>query len=188
MDKTTSKNWILKEKKGEVTDIITVSFWILVIGIGILVLMFGFLQLTQPLRDSVLGEDNSTLEAINSYDNYISLGLPSAFLIVFFGLLMGILVSSFFIRTHPIFIPVYILFGIITIIVAVALGNVWGNLKDFESFTDVLELNSTVSLMDTIISNIVLVTVIVFILSLIIIFAKPGGGQIPEQQGGGNPF
>lgn len=178
---------MMKNKRGDVTDIFVVGLWLFVLGVGILLLMFGFLSISDPLIDSALGDDPATLAAINSYTGYIQLGLPSTFLIVFFGLLMGIMVSSFFVRSHPVFIPVYILFALVTVIVAVALGNVWGNLKDLEQFAEILALNSTVALMDTIISNIVNVTVVVFILSIIIIFAKPGGAQI-EGQGGKDPF
>jgi hypothetical protein len=142
--------------------------------------MFGVLQFIEPMKDTVLGEDNSSLAAINSIENYVSLSLPSAFLVVFFGLIMGVMVSSFFIRTYPIFIPVYILFAIVSIIVAVVLGNVWGNLKELSEFQTMLELNDMVQLMDLIASNPVLITVVVFILSLILIFAKPGGQQSNE--------
>lgn len=173
-------------KRGDVTDVFTVAFWLLVIGIGVFSVMFIVFQITDPLRETAIGENNSSLAAISSLENYASFGLPGAFLVVFFGLLLGVLISSFFVKTHPIFIPIYILFSIVSLIVAPILGNVWGNFRDVEGFSELLELNSVTSLMNIILSNLVLVTIIVFILSLIIIFAKPGGGSI--QQGGSNPY
>lgn len=179
--------WLLKDKRGDVTDIMTVGFWLLVIGIGIVFIMFMIFQIVPALKDTVLGDDPQSDAALDSLNTYGSLAVPGAFLIVFFGLLLGVLVSSFFIRTHPIFIPVYILFAIISIIVAVALGNVWGNLKDVQDFQNVLNTNTITNIIDTIMSNLVLVTMVVFLLTLVIIFAKPGGSQ-PEQGGGGTPY
>lgn len=188
MDKPNKKmEWLLKNKKGDVTDIMTVGFWLLVIGIGIFAVMFMMFQLVPALKNTVIGEDANALAGLNSIQNYSNLALPGTFLIIFFGLLLGVLVSSFFIRTHPIFIPVYILFALISIVVAVALGNVWGNLKDVQDFQDVLDTNTITQIMDTIMSHLVLVTLVIFILTLIVIFAKPGGAQ-PEQLGGNTPF
>jgi len=178
---------ILKDKRGDLTDIMTVGFWLLVIGIGIFAVMFFSFQTISPLKESAIGEDENALAALNSWETYTSLAVPGTFLIIFFALLLGILVSSFFIRTYPIFIPIYILFAIISIIVAVALGNVWGNLKDITEFQAILDTNNITNIMDVIMSNMVLVTLVIFILSLIVIFAKPGGGQ-PEQIGGNTPF
>ena len=176
----------LLNKRGDVTDIMTVGFWLLVIGIGIVFIMFMIFQIVPALKNTVLGDDPNADAALDSLNTYGSLALPGTFLIIFFALLLGVLVSSFFIRTHPIFIPVYILFAIISIIVAVALGNVWGNLKDVEDFQSVLDTNTITNIIDVIMSNLVLVTLIVFILTLIVIFAKPGGGQV--EQGGSTPF
>lgn len=178
---------LLRNKRGDVTDIMTVGFWLLVIGIGITFIMFMMFQLIPALQDTVIGEDPNAAAALVSINTYSSLAMPGAFLVVFLGLLLGILISSFFIRTHTIFIPVYILFSLISIIVAVALGNVWGNLKDVEQFQNVLDTNTVTTIMDTIMSNLVLVTLIIFILSLIIVFAKPGGAQA-EQLGGNSPY
>lgn len=172
----------MMNKRGEITDMLTVGFWIFVLAVGVLAIMFGLSQLVDPLRDSILGEDNLTRAAINSFDSYISLSPAAAYLIVFFGLILGVMVSSFFVREHPIFIPIYILFAICTVIVMVALGNVWGNLTEYEGFQEILELNQATQVMNLIISNIVLITVVVFILSLMIVFAKPGSGT-----GGGAP-
>lgn len=185
MDKQNKERWLLKDKRGELTDIMTVGFWLLVIGIGVVFIMFIIFQIVPALKESVIGDDVNADSALDSLNNYGSLAVPATFLIIFLGLLMGVLVSSFFIKTHPIFIPVYILFSIISIIVAVALGNVWGNLKDVEQFQSVLDTNTITTIIDTIMSNMVLVTVVVFILTLIIIFAKPGNQQ---SQGGTTPF
>jgi hypothetical protein len=172
-------------KKGEVTDIMTIGFWFLVLGIGVLAVMFMTFSLISPLRDTAINEDPNAAAAIDALESYTSYGVPGAFLVVLFGLLFGLVVSSFFIRSNPIFIPVYILFALISIFVAVVLANVWGNITAVAEFAEILEINSVVSLMNIIIRNIVLITLGAFILSLIIVFAKPGQGM---QGGGGEPF
>jgi len=181
MDKKHKKTWLLnKNKKGEATDALTFVFWLFVISIGIVAVMFAFLSLMSPLRQSALGEDVNSLAAINSIEAYISTSLPSAGLIIYFGLILGVLVTSFFIRSHPIFIPVYIILGMATIFVAVVLGNAWSNITEIEGFSEIVELNSYIGIMDTILNNIVIMTLFVFILSLVITFAKPGGAQVQQ--------
>lgn len=172
--------FLIKNKKGEATDSLSFALWIFVIGIGILCLMFAFLQLPDPLRESALGDDPDTLDAINQIETYYSASFPSAGLIVYFGLILGIIVSSFFIRQHPIFIPVYILIAIATVIVTVTLGNAWSNLTEIDTFQSIIDLNIYIRIINSILSNIVTVTVVVFILSLIITFAKPGAAQFSE--------
>lgn len=165
----------LKNKKGDVTDIITVGFWLLIMGIGIFAVWFMISSLIPRLQETSINDSSASSSALISFQNYGNVTLPSTFLIIFFGLILGVLVSSFFIRTHPIFIPVYILFAVISIIVAVALGNTWGNLKDVQDFQNFVDTNTITNIIDTIMSNLVLVTLFVFILTLIVIFAKPGG-------------
>lgn len=164
-------------KKADVTDMLTVAFWLLVIAIGIIAVMLFSFKIITPLKGTVLGEDNRTLSALNSFENYASYGFPGAFIVIFFGLLMGVLVSSFFVRSHPIFLTVYIIFALVSIIAVVPLANVWGYLKDVTEFNDIIQRNAVTQLMDLIMSHLVLVTFAIFILSIVVIFAKPGGGS-----------
>ena len=174
-----------KNKRGDVTDIITIGFWLLVIAIGIMAVMFIIFKMVSGLQSSVISTSPIANTSLNTIKDYGSNAVPSTFLIIFFGLLLGIVVSSFFVKSHPIFIPVYILFAIMAIIVAVALGNVWGALKDVSIFSSILGTNSITGIMDTIMSHMVLVTLVTFILSIIIIFAKPGSAQVQQ---GSTPY
>ncbi len=176
----------MTERKGEPTEIVTFMFWLFVMAIGIVLLVFVFNEFFSILPETILYEDNATRQAIDASTAIIVGSLPTTYFIIFFGLLLGLLVSSFLIRTHPVFIPVYILVAMMTILAAVALGNAWGNIKDIESFQTTLELNTVLSAIDLIISNIVLVVLVAFITSIIIIFAKPGGSG--GGQGGAAPF
>lgn len=171
-------------KKGEATDSIVFGFWIFVIGLVLIFLVYAFGEVLTSMGDSALASDANALNAINSANNYISVGLPGTFVVIFFGLLMGMLVSSYFIRVHWVFIPVYILMGVGAIITAVALGNVWGALGDQEYFQQVVATNSILGAIDYVVRHIVLVTVLAFILSLTITFAKPSN----QAQQGGEPF
>jgi len=177
---------LYKDKKGGATEAITFAFWIFVISVGIIAIMFGFLQLTNPLRESVLGDDPEAAAAIDSMEGYIGASLPSAGLIIYFALILGMIFTAFFIRQHPIYAIVYILLGMASVIVAVVLGNAWSALTSTEAFSSVVSLNTYTKTMNAILSNIVLITVVVFVLGFIITFAKPGGGALP--QAGGEPY
>lgn len=185
MDNKIKKNGLLKNKKGDATTAITFSFWMFVLAVSIMALMFAMVQVLPLLADSILGDDPATLSAINDVIVYHTIALPSTYFILFFGLLAGVLISSFFVRTHLVFIVIYILAGLISLIVAVVLGNAWGDLTSIDTFSDLINTYSLLGVMDLMINNIVIIILSVFILSIIIIFAKPGGGSL---QGGDTPF
>ena len=169
-------------RKGDVTDSITLIFWLFVIALFIIVVIYAFNFIFSELAISPLGDDNSTLAAINTSQSIVVSTIPTTYFIILFGLLMGLLVSSFMIRMHPIFIPVYIFMAVGSILASVVLGNAWGNIMDVEFFSDTIALNSYLGAIDTIMRHSVLITTGAFILSLIITFAKP------VQQGGAAPY
>lgn len=170
-------------RKGDATDTITVIFWVFVLAVVIVVLVFALGTTFTYLAESPLGDDNSTLDGIYTAQSYINNTLPMTYFILFCGLLLGIFVSSYFVREHMIFLPVYIFILIATIFVAVALGNAWGALQDVDVFQETLASNSIFQAIDLIVSHIVLVTLVVFIISIVVIFAKPSGGAA-----GGAPY
>jgi len=96
--------------------------------------------------------------------------LDAVYLIIFGGLIMSILIVSFFVSSHPIFIPVYIiLFGF-----ALAVGVIANHVYDeFAAHADLSAIAASQTYMITIMDNFVLILVGVGILSMIILFAKP---------------
>lgn len=167
---------LLKDVKGDVSTPMIFILWVFVIAVSILIVMYFSAQLISSLRTTVLSDDINVNNTLDSWETYNSYAVPSTMLIIFLGLLMGVMVTSFFVRTYAVLIPVYLLFMFCSVLVAVVLGNAWGAIKDFSEFSTILSSNVVTTAVDLIASNPVKIVIMVSILSLIIIFAKPFGG------------
>lgn len=173
----------MKNKKGDLSDPVILTFWLFFFAVIIILLVYVFLQFFTTLQSTIISNNTAANSTINSAITYTQVAIPSTMLIIFFGLLLGLFVSAFFVRSHPVFIPIYLIFGVTSVIVAVALGNAWGAINDLTIFSSTVNLNAGTRIIGLIMNNIVKIQVISFFISLIILFAKPS-----QQTGGGAPY
>jgi hypothetical protein len=87
--------------------------------------------------------------------------------------MLGLFATSFFIDTHPIFVPIFALLLVIAILIAIPLSNAYEALSENAILSGAAAQQGLIVF---IMVNLPLVTFIVGILSLIIAFAKPGSG------------
>lgn len=162
-------------KKGDITDTISFVIVVIVLAIGFFIIAFIIPSITDGLRNSGV---NSTVEgenAISKLNSFGTQGIQKGFFFVFIGLCISVLISSFFIDTHPIFLFLYVIFLGIAIILAAYLANA------YETFSQVPAFNSfyaSQELFTLVVSNIVIILLAVAALSFIIIFSKYRGRAI----------
>ncbi len=167
---------MLSYKKGDLPDMLIFLITIFVFAIGLIILAFVIPQISQGLEDAGL---NSTSGGQASIDELTELGvngMQKGFLFLFTGFVMGLMISSFLVRTHPIFIFMYILFLGITVFLGTYIGNAFEQVATSAALADT---TANQGLITIIMQNIVLITLVVGALSMIIIFAKfssVGGG------------
>ena len=158
-------------KRGDFTGVIFVVVSIVIFAIFLLIV--GYIA---PQISDALAEQIGTTEGINH-----SLGvtksiaentLPTIWMILFGGLLLGLFATSFFIRTHPIFVPIFALLLVIAILVAIPLSNAYESLSENAILSGAAAQQGMIVF---IMLNLPLVTFIIGLLSMIIAFAKPGG-------------
>ena len=82
---------------------------------------------------------------------------------------MSILITSFLVRTHPIFLVMYILFIPISIILAVYLGNAYNTVATNAAFTAVY---ASANMINLFFANLVKITLVANFVSIIIVFSK----------------
>jgi len=171
---------MFKNKKGDLPDMLIFLITIFIFAIGLLIMAFVIPAISDGLNTAGL---NSTSEARSAIDEIAELGnegIQKGFLFLFVGFIMALMISSFLVRTHPIFIFLYILFLGITVF----LGTFMGNAFEQVATTDALAATTAnQGLITIVMQNIVLITLIVGALSMIIIFAKFSG--IGSRGGGG---
>lgn len=171
---------MLKYKKGDLPDMLIFLITMFIFAIGLLIMAFIIPAISDGLNTAGL---NTTSEARLAIDEIAELGnegMQKGFLFLFTGFIMALMISSFLVRTHPIFMFMYILFLGITVFLGTYMGNA------FEQITTSPALVATTvdqGLITIVMQNIVVITLVVGALSMIIIFAKFSG--IRSGAGGG---
>ena len=157
-----------KNKKGSIIDIAFLLVALLALGIFILVVAKVFPSITTQLAKTQIGSDPASQGALNYTDDLAHRG-DMVFMFIFIGLSIAIMITSFFIETSPILIPVYIIALAILIIFAVVSQKVYLSFSTSATFNAI-----SYPIVDFIMSNLVMIAIGVGVLSLILMFAKRG--------------
>lgn len=164
-------------RKGDVTDILIFLIVMFILVIGFFILAYIVPQVTNGLGEAGLNNSAEGANAINSLSNFGTVGIQRGFFLLFVGLIMSTLITSFFSDTHPIFMFLYIFVLIITVFLGVYLGSAYQQMTSIEVFAQTLE---TQTIMNAVMNNILSIVIGVGVLSMIIVFAKfssRGGGS-----------
>lgn len=156
-------------KKAELTDMFVFIITIFILAAGLFVMIYIIPGITSGLKTAGL---NDTLEGASSIDyleNSFTGVINNGFLMLFVGLIISTMITSFLVRTHPIFLFLYIFFLAITLFIGIYLGNAYYQFEQNTIFTDTLAKATYIHI---IMNHIVEITLAVGALSMIIVFAK----------------
>lgn len=173
-----SRRKLLEDKRGDLTGII--YFIASVAAFAIFLLVVGYIGNTvgTEMKDTI---NSSHAEVDTAFDKTIILstqGLNALWFIMFGGLLIGLMITSWFIPTHPIFVAPFIILLIIAIILGVAMSNAYDELRLESHLAPTGVEQGSVGFMMSILPYLALA---VGIIALIVTFAKPGGSQSAGQ-------
>ncbi len=160
-----------QQKKGSIVDI--AFFLVVILGLAIFILIVGkiYPEITNQIKQSDIGDNANSVEALDTTE-YIAGKGDMVFIFIFSGLIMAVLITSFFIDSSPILIPVYIISLGLLIIFSVVSENVYDSFSTNPSFSTVA---ATQPIAAFIMTHLVMVSIGVGVLSMILIFAKPRG-------------
>ena len=160
---------IIREKKGDVPDILVFLITVFILAVGLFVISYTTSRMADEYRAAGL---NSSAEGESAVDSIANLGektLQRGFLLLFAGLIMGTMVSSFLTRVHPIFLIVYFFFLGLTVFIGIYLANAYETLANIPTFADTLASQTLITL---IMQNMIPIIIGVGALSMVIVFAK----------------
>lgn len=160
-------------KKGDLPDMLIFLITLTIMAFGLFIFAFIIPTIANGLNDSGL---NSTDESSNAISEMSDLGtnvMQNGFFLVFVGLIMSVMITSFLVRTHPIFIFLYIFFLGITVLLGTYLGNAYETLTNTPIFAETL---ASQTLINVVMNNITNILLGVGALSIVIIFAKFSSG------------
>ncbi len=163
---------MLKYKSGDLPDMLIFLITIFIFAIGLLIFAFVIPSITSGLGVAGLNESDEGKNAIDELTELGVNGLQKGFLFLFVGFIIGLMISSFLVRTHPIFMFLYIIFLGLTVFLGTFIGNAFEQVASSDALAATLASQGLISI---VMQNIVVITLIVGALSMIIIFAKFSG-------------
>jgi len=164
---------LLKNKKGDFTGGLYMIVMLTSLAIFILIVGYIALEITPKLKDQI---DSDRVEINQSFDATMNTArntLSAVWFIVFLGLLLGILITSWNIPSNPIFVPIFVILLVITVIVGSVLSGAYEEIYEVTEFASISASQSAVYF---VMSNLEYTALIIGLISLIVTFAKPGGG------------
>lgn len=162
--------------RGKKADFTGILFFIVAIGtFAIFLLIVGYIapQISNELVAQI-GVSEAVNNSLIATTQVAENTLPTVWLIMFGGLLLGLFATAWFIPSHPIFAVPFGVLLIIAILISIALSNA------YEELTNNVILSGAAAqqgLIGFIMINLPLVTLIVGMIILVVSFAKPSGDQ-----------
>lgn len=150
------------------------------IWVGVIVFVFCIsaivgMHLLNEFEDTVGGElvNDASQNAISQTKLTLA-GFNYLYVLLLFGLAVGVIVGAFMIRTHPVFFIVSIFILAIVLVFNAQLANAF---VDFASTSEIQEAASNFGLMETIWENTGLIFLIIGIVTIIVLYGKYKGGD-----------
>lgn len=167
---------LLTQKRGDITDMLIFLIVIFILGIGLFILAYIVPQITSGLNSAGMNSSTEGANAITHLSEFGTVTIQRGFLLLFVGLIISTMITSFFARTHPIFLFLYIFILGLTVFLGVYLGSAYQDFSNTPIFADTL---ASQSIINGIMDNIIPIIIGVGALSMIIVFSRftTGGGQ-----------
>lgn len=156
-------------KKGDATDIILFIVIIFFLAVSFVVVLYANDKIKTIISTTVLNESAAAEDIINGLDNINTTVTQRGFVLMFALFIVGMMISSFLVRVHPIFLFLYIFTLGLSIITAVYLSNLYAAIV---ANNQLAELASNYEMITWIMQHSVQILVAVGALSMIVTFAK----------------
>lgn len=156
-------------KKGDITDMIVFIITISILAVGLFIFAYVIPQIAQGLGTANMNNTVEGKNAIAEMRSWGVVGMQRGFFLLFVALIISLMITSVFSDVHPMFLFLYLLILGISIILAVYLGNMYQQISEIPIFAETLTQQS---LINSVMSHIVLIVLFVGGLTMIITFSK----------------
>ena len=163
-------------KKGDPTDVITLIIFLFFLAVAFTVVLYANTILSSVIETTVLNDSTASATILESFDRINASGTQNGFLILFSFLILGVILSSFLVDVHPVFLFIYIITLIFAILLSVYLSNTYSLIAENPLFVEAL---SYTPLIEWIMTHLVMIALGTGVLSMLVIFGKAsssGGG------------
>ena len=167
---------ILQNKKGDFTGILYLIVSIAALAIVLLVGGYIATETATNLKEKMGGNVAEVNQSFDATINVANNTLTAVWYVAFGGLLLGLMITAWFMPTHPIMVPAFIILLVVAVILGVAFSNTYEELYGVTQFSSIADTQTSINFMMT---NLPYVALVIGVIALIITFAKPGGNSTP---------
>lgn len=152
-------------------DIIMFAIIIFAVGIGFFVINYAMdTTINRMVNVTAINESNQTVNVLTSIKTNVTSRLDYVLFGLFIALILGIIITSWFIGGNPIFAFIYFLVIVIGVIASTIMADVWENISGASVFgLTVVSFPIT----NHILSKLPIYVAIVGFIGIVIMFAKP---------------
>ena len=163
-------------KKGSAVDLIILIVVLFAVGAVFMATFSGFNSVYDTIYDEVNKTSPRGAEVLEVGQN-LDTNFDYLFLIAYVSAMLFMFISVYFIDTHPIFIGLYLILWIVSIVISIPISNAF---QDFAASSAVSGISSGFSYTNVIMEFLPIITMVLGFILLIIMYAKYkyGGQQI----------
>jgi len=165
---------ILKDKKGDFTGMLYAIIMISAFAIFVLIVSYIGSTLGTEIKDKINSDNEDVNASFQATINVANNTLSSVWYVMFGGLLLGLMITAWYMPTNPIMVAPFVILLIIAVIVGVAMSNAYEMLSDVPQLSTAVGTQSSIGF---IMDKLPYTALVIGIIALIITFAKPGRGE-----------
>lgn len=157
-------------------DIVLIGVLLFVFAIGFFVLHFVTSTMTSSLIDVPIINESANTVGVFEGTQQMTENFDYLILSIFIAFILGLIITGWFIGGHPLFMFIYFIFIVISVIISTVLSNVWETITAEAAFGTTI---ASFTVTNNIMSSLPIYMSIIGFIGLIVMFAKPYmmGGQ-----------
>lgn len=163
-------------KRGDFSGVLYLIVMIAAFAIFLLIAGYVSTEIGTQLDDKIDSDRPEVSAAFHATINTAEQTLSALWYIMFGGLLIGLLITSWHMKTEPVYVPIFIILLVVTIIVGVAFSTAYEELYGVTYFSSIADTQGSINF---VMNKLPYVALIVGLIGLIVTFAKPKGDSAP---------
>jgi len=152
------------------SDVLMIGVILFALGIGFFIIHYTITNVTdEMLSIPELNATNGTVTSLQSMKTTVA-RLDYIIFAVFIGLILGLIITSWFIGGNPMFMMIYFIVWIIAVVLSTILANTW------ETVTNMVIFGTTITdfpLTNNILLYLPIYIAVIGFIGFVIMFAKP---------------
>lgn len=167
-----STSLVFDKRGSSVLDVVFIVVVLLILGLAFFFVKFAFSSVNSDIQSdsditsgakSVIGSANSSFGSVFDF----------GFGFIFFGLIVGILITAYFVNSHPVFFIISVVLFVFVIFVGANVTNVF---EDTIGDADFVAIQSEFPIMLFIMDNLIVELCVAFALMCVVLYGKSGSG------------